>query len=116
MNIMKKCSSKKIIEIALANDKTFIMAIGALTNVALAIKTEPKIIDRIEIVWLGGHSLEQENNLEFNFKQDIEAVRIVFESKVKLTVIPCKNVASNLMISISELNQYLKGKMSYVII
>ena len=106
----KNAAVKKIIEIALANDKTFIMAIGALTNVALAIKTEPKIIDRIEIVWLGGHSLEQENNLEFNFKQDIEAVRIVFESKVKLTVIPCKNVASNLMISISELNQYLKGK------
>lgn len=78
--------------------------------IALAIKTEHKIIDRIEIVWLGGHSLEQENNLEFNFKQDIEAVRIVFESKVKLIVIPCKNVASNLMISISELNQYLKGK------
>lgn len=101
---------KKIIEIALKNDKTYIMAIGALTNVAIAIKTEPKIIDKIEIVWLGGHSLEQENNLEFNFKQDIEAVRVVFESKVKLTVIPCKNVASNLMISINELNQYLKGK------
>ena len=100
----------KIIEIALKNNKTYIMAIGAITNVALAIKKEPKIIERIEIIWLGGHSLLQDNNLEFNFRQDIDAVRIVFESKVKLTIIPCKNVASNLVTSIYELNNYLKDK------
>ena len=100
----------KIIEIALKNDKTYIMAIGAITNVALAIKKEPKIIDKIEVIWLGGHSFLQKDNLEFNFRQDIEAVKTVFESKVKLTVIPCKNVASNLRTSIYELNYYLKDK------
>lgn len=100
----------KIVEIALKNSKTYVMAIGALTNVALAIKKEPKIIDKIEVIWLGGHSLLQDNNLEFNFKQDVSAVRIVFESKVKLTIIPCKNVASNLRASIYELNHYLKDK------
>ncbi len=51
-----------------------------------------------------------DNNLEFNFKQDISSVRIVFDSKVKLTIIPCKNVASNLRTSIYELNHYLKVK------
>ncbi len=100
----------KIIEIALKNNKTYIMAIGAITNVALAIKKEPKIIDRIEVIWLGGHSLLQKNNLEFNFMQDISAVKVVFNSKVKLTIIPCKNVASNLITSIYELNYYLKDK------
>lgn len=100
----------KIIEVALKNSKTYIMAIGAITNVALAIKKEPKIIDRIEVIWLGGHSLLQDNNMEFNFRQDVEAVRIVFNSKVKLTIIPCQNVASNLMTSIYELNHYLKDK------
>lgn len=100
----------KIIEIALKNDKTYIMAIGAITNVALAIKKEPKIIDKIEVIWLGGHSFLQKDNLEFNFRQDMEAVKTVFESNVKLTVIPCKNVASNLRTSISELNHYLKDK------
>ena len=34
----------------------------------------------------------------------------VFESKVKLTIIPCKNVASNLQTSIYELEHFLKGK------
>ncbi len=100
----------KIIKVALKNGKTYIMAIGAITNIALAIKKEPKITNKIEVIWLGGHSLLQNNNLEYNFKQDIEAVRTVFSSKVKLTIIPCKNVASNLKTSIYELNHYLKDK------
>lgn len=100
----------KIIKIALKNNKTYIMAIGAITNVALAIKKEPKIIDKIEVIWLGGHSLLQDNNQEFNFRQDIKAVETVFNSKVKLTIVPCKDVASNLEISINELKHNLKDK------
>lgn len=100
----------KIIEISNKNDKTYILAIGAITNIALAIKKRPEIIDKIEVIWLGGHSFLSEDNKEFNFKQDIQAVRCVFESKVKLTVIPCKNVASNLITSIYELEHFLKGK------
>ena len=46
----------KIIEIVNKNAKTYILAIGAITNVALAIKKEPKIINKIEVIWLGGHS------------------------------------------------------------
>ena len=100
----------KIIEIANKNDKTYILAIGAITNVAIAIKREPKIIDKIEVIWLGGHSSLSKDNKEFNFRQDVQAVRTVFESKVKLTIIPCKNVASNLRTSIYELEHFLKGK------
>lgn len=101
---------EKIIEIAKKNDKTYIMAIGAITNVALAIKKAPDIIEKIEIIWLGGHSPICDNNKEFNFRQDIQAIKEIFESKVKLTIIPCKGVASNLKISIYELEHYLKGK------
>lgn len=49
----------RIIEIALKNDKTYILAIGAITNVALAIKKEPQIIKKIEVIWLGSNSLLQ---------------------------------------------------------
>ncbi len=99
----------KIIQIALKNEETYIMAIGAITNVALAIKKEPKIIDRINVIWLGGHSLLYNSNIETNFK-DVEAVKTIFNSKVNLTVIPAYNVASNLRTSIYELNHYLKDK------
>ena len=101
---------EKIIEIAKKNDKTYIMAIGAITNVALAIKKVPDIIEKIEIIWLGGHSPICSNNKEFNFRQDVKAIKEIFKSKVKLTIIPCKGVASNLKISIYELEHYLKGK------
>ena len=100
----------KIIEIATKNKKTYILAIGAITNIALAIKKSPQIINKIEVVWLGGHSFLNKENKEFNFRQDIQAVKEVFESKVKLTIIPCKNVASNLRTSIYELEHFLKGK------
>ena len=101
---------EKIIEIARKNEKTYIMAIGAITNIALAIKKAPDIINKIEIVWLGGHSPICDNNKEFNFRQDVQAIKEIFESKAKLTIIPCKGVASNLKISIYELEHYLKEK------
>ena len=100
----------KIIEIALKNNKTYILAIGAITNVALAIKKEPKIIDRIEVIWLGGNELGYADNMEYNFRQDIEAVKMVFESKVNLTILPCKNVISKLKINIKILKEKLGNK------
>lgn len=109
-NIILNEASKKIIEIAKKNDKTYIIAIGAITNIAIAILQEPSIVDKIEIVWLGGNYLLCKDNNEFNFKQDVDAVKNVFNSGVKLTVIPAKGVASNLMISIYELEHNLRNK------
>jgi len=41
-------------------------------------------------------------------RQDIKAVKTVFDSKVEFVVIPCRNVASNLSTTIYELEHYLK--------
>ena len=98
---------KKIIEIANKNEKTIILAIGAITNVALAIKKAPEIVKRIKVVWLGGNTFLTKDNSEFNFRQDIKAVKTVFDSCVELVVIPCRNVASNLSTTIYELEHYL---------
>ena len=100
-------ASLKIIELARKNEQTTIVAIGAITNVALAIYNAPDIINKINIIWLGGNSFLSQKNNEFNFKQDVEAVRCVFNSKAKLVVIPCRNVASNLSTTIYELEHYL---------
>lgn len=99
---------KKIIEICLKNERTTIIAIGALTNIALAIITEPKIINKIDLVWLGGNELSFGDNMGTNFK-DIKSVKTVFDSKINLTIIPCKNVASNLTTTIYELKHYMKN-------
>lgn len=100
----------KIIEIALKNDKTYILGIGAITNIALAIKKEPKIIDKIEVIWLCGNELGNKDNLEYNFRQDVEAVKIVLESQVKLTILPCKNIVSTLRIDINTLKENIGNK------
>lgn len=100
-------ASKKIIEVAKANVHTTIVAIGAITNIALAIYHAPEISKKIDIIWLGGHSPMSLKNDEYNFMQDVEAVKIVFNSKAKVVVIPCKNVASNLSTTIFELEYYL---------
>ena len=52
----------KIIEVAGKNEKTYILAIGAITNVALAIKKSPEIINKIEVIWLGGNSFLADKN------------------------------------------------------
>ena len=105
----KNSAINKIIEIANKNKKTYILAIGCLTNIALALKSNPDIVDKIEIIWLGSNFLFGPNK-DFNFDQDVEAVKVVFESKVKLTVMPCSPITSNLMTSIYELESELKGK------
>lgn len=99
----------KIIEIALKNEKTYILCIGCITNLALAIKKNPEIIKKIEVVWLGTNFLFMKND-DFNFRQDVEAVKYVFESKVSLTVMPTYPIASNLVISIYEIEHRIKNK------
>ncbi len=98
---------EKIIEIARKNERTTIIGIGAITNIALALFLAPDIVNKVEVVWLGGHSFLSENNREFNFRQDVEADKFVFNSKVKLTVIPCRNVASALSTTIYELEHFI---------
>jgi len=100
-------ATDKIIELVNKNKFTTIIGIGAITNIALAIKKDPSIINKIEVIWLGGNSFLSKQNREFNFYQDIEGVRFVFESKVKLTIIPCRNVASHLTTTKYELEHYI---------
>lgn len=100
---------KKIIELAKKNDKIYILSIGCLTNIALAIKKAPEIVNHIEVIWLGTNFLFVPN-LDFNFSQDVEAVKILFEAMVKLTIMPCSPITSNLMVSIYELKAEFGGK------
>lgn len=88
---------------------TYIIAISGLTNIALAIKKCPKIINKIKIIWIGSNFLYGRNN-DSNFKRDVDSVRLVFESKADLTVIPTSPISSNLLLSIYEVESKLKNK------
>ncbi len=88
----------------------YVVAIGAITNIASAILMEPKIIEKIVIVWLGGNALHWPNTNEFNLQQDIHASRLIFDCGVPLIQIPCAGVTTHLITTIPELEYYLMGK------
>lgn len=99
---------KKIIEECHKGEKVTVIAIGCLTNIALAIKKDPSIINNMEVIWIGSNFLVGDNQ-DFNFRQDVEAVRTVFESTVNLVVVPCSPITSALMTSIYELRAEIGG-------
>lgn len=88
----------------------YVVAIGAITNVASALLLEPQIKDRIVVVWLGGHALHWPDTKEFNMFQDVAAARIIFGCGVPLVQLPCMGVVSAFAISGVELEAFLRGK------
>lgn len=92
------------------DDPLYVVAIGALTNIATAILLEPKIIEKIVIVWLGGNALHWPHTVEFNLAGDVLASRLVLDCGVPLILIPCAGVTTHLKSTISEIKQYVEGK------
>lgn len=91
-------------------ERLYVVAIGAITNVASAILMEPKICEKIAVVWLGGHPTSYPTALEFNLSQDVRAARIVLDCGCPLTLVPCLGVASHLLTSVQELSACIGGK------
>lgn len=88
----------------------YVLALGAITNVASAILMEPKITEKIAVVWLGGQPITFSSAREFNLLQDIPAAQILFDSGVPLVLIPCMQVASHLTVTAEEMKNRLWGK------
>ena len=88
----------------------YVVAIGAITNVASAILMDKSILDKIVIVWLGGHALEWPNTREFNMFQDVAAARVVMLSGAPFVQLPCMGVVSAFSVSQPELEKWLVGK------
>lgn len=78
-----------LIEKLLSSEESLTLAaIGPLTNIAMAIRKEPKITEKIkEIVMMGGGTYGNRTAAaEFNMFADAEAAKIVFESGVPISM------------------------------
>lgn len=104
-------AARNIVDTVMAADeRIYIVAIGAITNVASALIMQPAIAEKAVLVWLGGNAHSWSNTREFNMVQDVMASQIVFDSKIPVYQIPCAGVCDHLVTSIPELDHYLKGK------
>ncbi|MBQ2705145.1 MAG: nucleoside hydrolase [Clostridia bacterium] len=94
-----------------AENPLYIVAIGAITNVASAILKNPQMKETCVVVWLGGHSIDTPLGAsEFNMKQDIAAARVVFGCGIPLVQLPCIGVVDRVSTTAPELTYWLKGK------
>ena len=106
-------ASERIAELAMlySPDKPlYVIAIGAITNVASAVIAHPEIRDNIVLVWLGGHALHWPDTHEFNMMQDIAAARVVMGCGMALVLLPCMGVVSGFTTGEHELRYHLEGK------
>lgn len=95
---------------ACENGPLTVVAIGAITNIASALLMEPRLVEQIRVVWLGGHALHWPHVREFNLKQDVPATRVLLDSGVPLVMLPAMGVVSNLHTTVPELERYVAGR------
>jgi len=88
----------------------YVLAIGAITNVASALLMEPRLVERIVLVWLAGQPHYWRSASDFNLSGDLVASQVVFDSGVPLVHIPCIHVTEQLRTTVPELERYVKGR------
>ncbi len=88
----------------------YVLAIGAITNVASALLLEPRLVERIVVVWLGGQPHYWRSAAEFNLSGNLLASQVVFDSGVPLVQLPCTHVTEQLRTTVPEMARYVKGK------
>ena len=81
----------------------YVVAIGAITNVASAVLLNPNVAENCVLVWLGGNALHLDDTREFNMVQDIAASRVVMSCGMPFVQLPCGGVVDVFIVSKPEL-------------
>jgi purine nucleosidase len=107
----QKGSDFLIEKIMSAPGEITLVAIGPLTNVALAIRQEPRIVKNVKEVFIMGGAMRHEGNTtplaEFNTYVDPHAAHIVFHSGMPITLTPL-DVTYECIFLKEDLNRLLK--------
>jgi inosine-uridine nucleoside N-ribohydrolase len=93
---------------ATSDKPLYVIAIAAISNIASALLKAPEIIDRIVVVWLGGHAHEWPHQREFNLMQDVGGAQVLFDSGAAVVQLPCMGVVSHLHSTVPEIERYIE--------
>jgi len=88
--LLKEDAVEAIAEVVARNEKTTLVPIGPLTNIAQFMQTYPELCNKIDEIILMGGSTGRGNYgvyAEFNIGYDPEAADIVFRSGIPLTMV-----------------------------
>ncbi len=88
----------------------YILAIGAIPNVASALLLNPRMKENVVVVWLGGNAQHWWHTNEWNMMLDMRAARVIFNSGVPFVQLPCRGVINTFTTTRWELEHWLKGK------
>lgn len=93
-----------------AEKPLYIVAIGAITNVASAFLLNPAMKESTVVVWLAGGARHMPKCDEFNLSQDIAAARVIMGSGVPFVQLPCAGVVDKFTTGKYELAHYYFDK------
>ncbi len=92
-------------------DKLLVFALGACTNLASALVLDPSIEPKVVFAFIDGDYKDgQWGPGIFNWKNDIHAVKAIFESDVEYVHMPARSVSVEMQLFKKDVDEYLKGK------
>ncbi len=107
-------AAEHLIERAMSQDDRplYVAAIGAVTNIASAILIEPRIIERIVVVWTSSYPSWSplSSRPSLNLVQDVPASRLLFDCGVPLVYLPGFYIGAQLTISLPDMERWVKGR------
>lgn len=93
------------------DEPLYVVAIGCATNVANALLLEPRIAERIVVVWTSGYpSHAPQVNDSFNLEQDLLASQWLLDSGVPHVYLPGFHVGAQLRLSLPEMERWVRGR------
>jgi len=92
-------------------DRLYVVALGACTNLASALLLDPTIEDKVVFAFIDG---DYNNNRWgpgiYNWRNDIHAVQAIFESEVEYYHMPARTVSGDFVMRKSETVPRLEGR------
>jgi purine nucleosidase len=92
-------------------EKLIIIAVGKLTNIALALKKDPSLCDNIKVVWLGSNYPEPG---EYNQDNDTSAMSYILNTKVPFHMVTVRydklSGTAAVTVTQNEINKNMPGK------
>jgi purine nucleosidase len=87
------------------NNRLTVLMIGAGTDVASAILTDPAIVDRVRVIQMG--FTDEQGGNEFNIANDVHAAQAILDSNVPLVVGSGKVCRASLSLTLDQARQML---------